>query len=136
MKKSRICKLFLLIILTTFSINCFAEVNCSRDFQDAGNLTFKGDNDYNKSYQHDLEHEKLIYDAKLSEAKLELQMATTLATEALSAYSDAKVLYEGIIDYGCRYKIKKSRSKVYYIDYRLDHLEYKINIMNLMQNFL
>lgn len=136
MKKTRIMKLFLIITLTALSFSCLAEVNCNKDYQNAGNLVFKGNSAASKSKQLDQKHEQFIYQAKLNEAKNALTMASSSASDAIDAYSEAKVLYDGILDYGCRYKIKKSRKAVNYIEYRLEHLEYKVQIMNLMREFL
>lgn len=136
MKKTRIIELFLIITLTALSFSCLAEVNCNRDYQNAGNLVIKGNNTALESKQLDQKHEKLIYQANLTEAKNALIMASELANDAIIAYTEAKVLYDGILDYGCRYKIKKSRKRVNYIEYRLDHLQYKVQIMKLMSKFL
>lgn len=113
-----------------------SEVNCSQDFIDAGNLVYKADRLANESNQHDKKHEQLIYQSSLKAAKQELELASEIAFEAINSYTEAKKLYDGILDYRCRYKVKKSMKRVTYIEYRLEHLEYKITIMNLMQRFL
>jgi hypothetical protein len=123
-------------IFTLSSFSVFAEVNCAKDYNQGGNLVTKADNASIRSYKHDRTHEKFIFQADMEKAKNQLEQAISLANDSVDAFKEAKGLYEGVVDYGCRWKVKRSYKKLNYINWRLEHLEYKITIMNLMNNYL
>lgn len=124
-----------LSILTHSSLS-IAQVNCNQDFTNGVNLIIEADHFVSESKKLDKKHEAFLIDNEMTQAKDALYYSIRNAQEAIKSYVQAKKLLEGVVEYKCWRKVKKSNNKISYINLKLTKTQETLEILEMINNYL
>lgn len=128
--------LCLTIVVSCFSKFSYAQVNCSNDFNNGVNLIIQADRFESQSISHDDAHEKFLLSHDIHSASNELSLSIENSINAINTYQQAKNLLEGVVEFRCWRKVRKSNKKLSYIEWKLSRNEVTLENLQLMKSYL